>query len=65
MKKVTRELWLKEQPFDKFTENRDTHNMEFVHATGRKCYFDDGTNEVEYEDEIFENSLDIVTEYED
>lgn len=56
--RVVERMELKNMPFDKFVGN------EYVHSTGYHCYFDDGSQATEYEDEIFEDAENCKYTYE-
>lgn len=47
--KAVKAILLNDMPFDRF----DTDKRNFVHATGRLIVFDDGSTEVEYEDDEY------------
>ena len=63
--KAIRQLILKEMPFDKYSQDVVTGSYRFVHATGRMVMTEDGKWFTEYEDDEYEDSEDIITEYED
>lgn len=58
MKAVER-IRMANMPFDKFENNH------FVHATGDLVTLEDGTTEIEYEDQEFEDADDCIFEYEE
>ena len=59
MMKAVKRIRMANMPFDKF------ENHQFVHATGDIVQLEDGSWEIEYEDEIFEDADDCIFEYEE
>lgn len=60
MSKVIKREQLKEMPFDRFNSEDG-----FIHSTGYRCYFDDGSCELEQENCIFEDAENCVYTVED
>ena len=56
---VVERIRMANMPFDKFENGR------FVHATGDLVTFEDGTTEIEYEDQEYEDADDCIFEEEE
>lgn len=59
MMKAVERIRMANMPFDKFENNQ------FVHATGDLVKLEDGSWEIEYEGEEFEDADDCIFEYEE
>lgn len=59
MMKAIKRIRMANMPFDKF------ENGQFVHATGYEVKLEDGSWEIEYEGEEFEDADDCIFEYEE
>ena len=59
MKKVIKRIRMANMPFDKFVDGQ------FVHATGYMIELEDGSIEIEYEGEEYEDADDCIFEEEE
>lgn len=59
MMKAVKRIRMANMPFDKF------ENGTFIHATGDLVTLEDGTTEIEYEDQEYEDADDCIFEEEE
>lgn len=59
MMKAVKRIKLSRMPYDKFVDGR------FIHATGYEVKLEDGSWEIEYEDQEYEDADDCILEEEE